>query len=93
MTEDKKYLKRQLNQACNSVGCLYQFFIDNLMPNEYRLIHSLKAYGGKSYAAFHHPAMRTYITECNNSFKIDMGLFGGDLIIRAKTYKLIGKYK
>lgn len=93
MTEDKQYLKRQLNQACNSTRCLYQFFIDNLMPNDYRLIHSLKAYGGRSYATFHHSVKRAYIVECNNSFKIDMSLFGGDLTIKAKTYKLIGKYK
>ena len=93
MTENKLYLKGQLNQACNSVGCLYQFFIDNLMPNEYHLIHSLKPYGGRSYATFHHPAKNAYIVECDNSFKIGMSLIDGNLTVRTKTYKLIGKYK
>ena len=91
MTEDKAYLKRQLNQACNSTRCIYQFFIDNLVSDGYHMIYSTVAY--RVYCAvFQYPTSQISIRRCENSFKVYMSILD-NYIVKESSYKLVGKYK
>ena len=92
MTEDKKYLKRQLNQACNSTRCLYQLFLNNLVSDDYHLVYCSAPFSCMCYAVFQHPTSQISVRQCENSFKVYMSILD-NYMVKESSYKLIGKYK
>ena len=92
MTEDKAYLKRQLNQTCNNTRCLYSFFIDNLISDSYHLIYCSAPFSGIRYAVFQSLTSQISIRQCENSFKVYMSILD-NYMVKESSYKLVGKYK
>lgn len=89
MTDDKKYLKETLNQACKNVECLYEFFIKNTIATDYHRIHLSRWRG--SFATFSYENSFVTITQCNQSYKVRMALTTCDLI-KCDSYKLLSEY-
>ena len=87
MTDDERYLKETLNQACKNTRYLYEFYIDNAIAS---LEHRADYICFGCYATFPQNAKSVYFNECNKSFK--MGICDGTLN-GFRTFKLIGKYK
>lgn len=90
MTDDEKYLKETLNQACKNTECLYEFFIKNAIATGYHRVHL--SIWGNSFATFSFKNSYTVITQCPKSYKVRMGITT-DMAIKYDSFKLIGKYK